>query len=277
MNVTLYGAFANVILDPIFIFGLSLGLEGAAISTALARLVILYVGLDGIIRVHKLFARPRLNSFLLSARPLAGVAVPAIATNVATPFANAYVTAEISNFGDSAVAGWAVIGRILPVAFGTIYALSASVGPIIGQNFGAGDHGRVRATLRLSLRVAIGFTLAAWLLLAVSAPQIILAFKAKGEAADLIMLFCRQLAPLFVFLGAMFISNAVFNTLGRPQYATVLNWARATIGTIPFTIAGGHIAGAHGVLTGFMLGGIVFGVISIIWSQRFIDNLAHTP
>ncbi len=272
MNVTLYGAVANIILDPIFIFALGLGLEGAAISTALARIVILLIGLHGIIVIHKFYAPPNLKSFLSTGTRLGRVAVPAITTNIATPFANAFVTSQISIFGDSAVAGWAVIGRILPVAFASIYALSASVGPIIGQNYGARNQERMQETIKLALWVSTAFTLIAWFALAITAPLIVTAFKATGEAAGLILLFCRWLAPLHVFLSALFISNAVFNTLGRPHYATALNWARATIGTIPFTIVGGHIAGSHGALTGFFIGTIAFGILAAIWCDLFIKS-----
>ena len=65
--------------------------------------------------------------------------------NIATPFGNAIVTAAIARYGDSAVAGYAVIGRIVPLAFGAIFALAGSIGPILGQNFGAGRFDRVRA------------------------------------------------------------------------------------------------------------------------------------
>ena len=65
------------------------------------------------------------------------IAFPAMLTQLATPFANAYITHEVAPFGDEAVAASAIIGRLVPVAFGIIFALSGSVGPIIGQNFGA--------------------------------------------------------------------------------------------------------------------------------------------
>ena len=275
MNILLAGAACNTILDPIFIFGLDMGIEGAAAATAVSRFAVLAMGLYGVVKIHRLMGRPRLRPFLADGRPLASIAVPAIATNVATPAANAYVTAAISGYGDSAVAGWAIIGRIIPVAFGAIYALSGSVGPIIGQNFGAGQFERTRKTLTLSLFVSTGFTMIAWIVLILASPFIVWAFRASGEAAELITLFCHWLAPLFAFLGAMYVGNAAFNTLGRPQLSALLNWARATLGTIPFVLAGGALAGAHGVVAGNMLGAIVFGVVSVILCYALIDRLAE--
>ena len=82
----------------------------------------------------------------------------------------------------------------------------------------------------------------------------------------MIVFFCRWLSPLFVFLGALFVANATFNTLGSAHYSTLLNWGRATLGTIPFVLLGGKYYGAEGVLAGNMIGGVAFGLIAIsIW------------
>ncbi|MDX2259749.1 MAG: MATE family efflux transporter [Hyphomicrobiaceae bacterium] len=275
MYVTLIGALTNVALDPLLIFWAGLGIDGAAIASSVARLAVCAVGLYGVLAVHRMMRRPRLAAMRRDAGALARVAVPAIATNIATPAANAYVTAVIAGYGDSAVAGWAIIGRLVPVAFGSIYALSGNVGPIMGQNYGARRADRMRETLTLSLMVTAAFTAAAWLVLALATPTIIAAFGAEGDAARLISLFCVWLSPLFLFLGALFVANAVFNTLGRAYLSTALNWGRATLGTAPFVLVGGHLAGADGVLVGNMVGGILFGVVAVALCYRLIDDLGR--
>ncbi len=273
MNVTLIGAVANTALDVVLILGLGLGIHGAAMASAAARLIMMCVGLYGVIGVHDLGGRLRLPTVLSDAPALIAVAIPAVLTNIATPFANAYVTRAMAPFGDPAVAGWAIVGRLTPVAFGAIFALSGTVGPIIGQNLGAADFARVRATLTNSLVATAVYTGLAWVVLAVLAGPITVAFDARGETADLIVYFCRVLAPLFVFLGWLFVANATFNTMGRPHYSTGLNWARATLGTVPFVTAGAYLAGAPGVLTGSMLGNLVFGLLGVWLAYRWIDRL----
>lgn len=273
MNVTLYGAVVNTILDPILIFGLDLGIDGAAWATVGARMAFMAVGLYGVVRVHRLIARPRLPTLVADIPLFASIAVPAILTNVASPIANAYVTAAIATYGDDAVAGWAIIGRIMPVAFGPIYALSSSIGPIVGQNFGAGNGARVQRSLTLALGVNLGFTAVAWLALALLSHQLNRLFGATGDAADLITLFNVWLSPLFAFMGALFVVNAVFNTLGFAHYATVLNWSRATIGTIPLVHLGSWAAGAEGILFAHMAGGILFGCVAVWLCQRLFDRL----
>jgi len=178
----------------------------------------------------------------------------------------------MSQFSDSAVAGWAVIGRIIPIAFGAIFALAGAIGPIIGQNLGARELGRVRATLNGGLRFAAAISGAAWVFLALAAPLLVRLFNVSGEAAELIVFFCRWLAPLFVFFGTLFVCNAACNTLGRPHYATALSWGRATLGTIPFVTLGAHW-GAKGALFGHMMGGIVFGLAAVAVVQGLIARL----
>lgn len=275
MNVTLVGAITNVALDPILIFALALGIDGAAIASAIARLAMLAYGLWAVIGIHDMTDRPTVADTIADAPALAGVAVPAVLTNIATPVANAYVTAAMAAHGDAAVAAWAVIGRITPVAFGAIYALSGAIGPIVGQNFGARDTSRMQRTFALALLVNAAFTLAAWIVMASAAEPLVALFRAKGEAAELIRLFCQVLAPLFGFLGALFVANAVFNTLGHARLATLLNWGRATIGTIPFVLLGSHFAGASGVLVGNMFGAIPFGLLAIVIGSRLIAQIGR--
>ncbi len=273
MHVTLTGAIVNVLLDPFFIFGLGLGIHGAAGASAIARLAMLAYALHAVVRVHDMAEKPSMEAMRQDWPPLMRVAVPAVLTNIATPVGNAYVTAAIALHGDSAVAAWAIIGRIIPVAFGAIYALSGSIGPIIGQNYGAGEMDRMRGAFTLSLAVNGAFTLAAWIALSLGTGLIIDFFRVTGGAEDLIRLFNTVLSPLFVFLGALFVANAAFNTLGRAHLSTWLNWGRATVGTIPFVEFGSRQAGAEGVLVGNMVGAIAFGSLAVWMCYRLLDDI----
>jgi len=274
MYVTLFGAAAAMVFDPIFIFGLDLGVTGAAIATFLARIVMVLVGLYGLLYVHKMVARPNLQNLKNHAKPFYKIATPALTTQLATPVGNAYITASIAAFGDGAVAGWAIIGRLIPVAYGAIFSLSGSIGPIMSQNLGAGLIGRVRQTLRDALLFTLIFCIVMWAILALIRNPIINLFSATGDAASLINLFCLLIAGSFIFNGAMFISNATFNNLGKPLRATGFNWARATIGTIPFVYVG-QAWGAEGVLIGWGLGAVVFGTLSAWAALRHINTLTE--
>lgn len=273
MYVTLSGGAVNAILDPIFIFVLELGVDGAAMASVASRFVIVAVGLHGIVAVHDLWERPRLMVWLGDIRAISSIALPAMLTNVATPFGNAYVTSEIATFGDGPVAGWAIIGRVVPVAFGTIFALSGAIGPILGQNIGAARFDRVRSAFRDALIFCIVYVAIVWGLMAIAHTHIAQLFGVGGAAAELIAMFSLWLCPTFVFFGALFISNAAYNNLGRPHYSTLFNWGRATLGTIPFVLLGSHFYGAPGALAGNFAGGAAFGIIAVYFVFRLITRL----
>ena len=280
MYVTLAGAVATALLDPIFIFGLHLGVQGAAIVGCISRLVLLAVGLHGAHVVHRLLGRLDLPRFGPDARTISGIALPAILTNVATPIASAYVTAQMARFGDAAVAGQAIVDRIVPVAFGAVFALSGSVAPIVGQNFGARRFDRVWWTIAESLRVVTVYVLLMWGVLFLLQDALVRLFAAQGLAADLVRLFCTWLGVGFLFTGALFVANAAFNNLGFPLLSTLFNWGRATLGTIPFATAGAALAGAQGVAVGYALGSVVFGVVGVaaaFWVTARLDRVAGEP
>jgi putative MATE family efflux protein len=274
MYVTLSGGLLTAVCDPLFIFGFGLGVDGAAIVSVLSRIALAWVGLHGCIRVHNLLARPERSAVLADIRPLTAIALPAIVANIATPVGNAIVTAAIARYGDSAVAGFAVIGRIVPISFGAIFALSGSIGPILGQNFGAGRFDRVRRALTDSMIVIAVYCVAMWLALVLLREPVVRVFGLSAEGATLVRFFCVYIAPTWLFVGATFVANAAFNNLGFPTWSSVFNWGRATVGTVPFVWIGATQFGPEGVIAGQAAGTVVFGVASIIVALRIVDRLA---
>ncbi len=270
MMATVLGGGVNAVLDPILIFGLGLDLTGAALASVAARIAIAVASLVPIFRHHGGLERPTAAEFKLDFPAIAAIAGPAILTQLATPVGSAYVTRAMASFGEDAVAGMAIVGRLTPVAFGVLFALSGAIGPVIGQNFGAGLHDRVRKGYREGMVfITIVVVLISALLFVLRAPIADL-FQAQGLTRELVYLFCGPLALAFYFNGVIFVSNAAFNNLGHPFYSTWINWGRHTLGTIPFVMVGAYYWGAAGVLIGQALGGIVFGLIAWRLALRVI-------
>ncbi len=124
MYVTLSSGLSAAIIDPLLIFGLDLGITGAAIAVVMVRFMFMAVGFHGTWIVHKMLEMPSRAVMLTTLRPFLAIAGPAVLTQIATPVGNAYVTSVIAGFGDDAVAGWAIIGRVTPLAFAAIFSLS---------------------------------------------------------------------------------------------------------------------------------------------------------
>lgn len=276
---TLAGGVVNAALDPVLIFGLDMELAGAAWASVAARCTIFVASVWPVLRIYKGFAPLRARRFTNSVGSIAGIAVPAVLANVATPIGSGVVTREMARFGSDAVAGMAIIGRLTPVAFALVFALSGAIGAIIGQNYGAGLHQRVRGAFYAALQFATGYVLVVALLLFLVRDLITQAFTASGDTAVLLLLFCGPLALAHIFTGWIFVGNAAFNNLGHPSYATWINWGRNTLGTWPLAVLGAMIWGAGGVLIGQALGSVLFALISV-WLARHLmreNEKPHSP
>jgi len=273
MLLTMLGGVINAALDPIFIFGFGWGIEGAAVATVLSRFAMLAYAYHQIVNRKKLISPVNKQRYLKTFPQYLSIALPAVLTNLSTPIGVAIVTYNMAQFGDSAVAGNAIISRIQPVAFAGLFALSGVVGSIAGQNWGALQMDRVEDCLFKSMRLIITYCLIMCGLLWLLKPLIIGAFNASDEANELIALFCNGISLLFLFSGTSMVTNSIFNNLGVPHFSTILNMLRATLGTLPFVTIGGWLGGAQGVLWGLLAGYALFGVIGYILAVRYLRKL----
>ncbi|WID95573.1 MATE family efflux transporter [Bosea vestrisii] len=276
MYVTLAGGIVTAALDPLLIFGLGLGPNGAAWATVFSRVVFLAVGFHGALRVHRMVARPTLAALRRDVRPTFAIAAPAIMTNLANPIANACFFGIIARFGDQVIAASAIIDRLVPVAFGVLFALSGAVGPILAQNWGAQRYDRMRQALTDSVSFAAAYVAVAGLLLALLRHQISALFGTSGETAELVAFFGLIAGPMWLFVGALFVANSAFNNLGMPFYSTLFSWGRATLGTVPLAWLGAQYAGPKGALAGAALGAVLFGIAALVTAYRGIARLERS-
>lgn len=278
MMATIWGGLVNAVLDPILIFGLDLELTGAAMASVCARVAIAVTALLPLIRHYGGFDRPTPASLKIDLAPILAIAFPAILTQLATPIGQAYVTRAMAQFGEEAVAGMAIVARMSPVGFAVIFALSGAIGPIIGQNAGAGLHDRVRGAFRDGLLFTAIVVVVVSGLFFLARPAIQMLFSLdNGVALTIVFLFAGPLSLMFFFNGVIFVANAAFNNLGHPFYSTIVNWGRHTLGTIPFVMVGAAWFGAPGVLIGQYLGGAVFAIIAFWLARKVIADQGEKP
>ena len=282
--VTMVAGGVAFVLDPLVILGLGLGVDGAASVLIVSRIVTALVGLHFVVRVHQLAAPLRPAGVLRDLREIFAVGVPAVLAQLSTPSGFLLLTAWVGRFGDSAVAGWSVVTRMVVLGFSGIIALAVAVGGIFGQNYGARKLDRLKATYRDSLAFGVLYALVAWAILWLAADLVVLAFGMSGEGARIVRAFCRLGAGGFVLAGAAYVATAAFNNLGRPLWATVLNWSRAGL-AVPavLLLMVGTLGGrailfsleGPGVVYAYAVGSSLAGVIGGILGWRFVAGLAR--
>jgi len=271
MNVTLSMGITNAILDPIFIFGFGWGINGAAVASACAAVVSTIFAIAPIVKSYGGFDRFSMSGFRSDISSIMAILIPAVLTNIATPVGGFISYRYVADYSHDAIAGFAVVGRVVPVAFCLMFSLSGAIGPIIGQNFGALQFGRVRTTIKQATLFALVYTLIIWPILVLLSGTISDAFRLVGEGRYVFWLFALLLTPLFFFNGMLFIGNAACNNLGHPAWSTAMNWLRNTLGLIPFLWLGREFYGLGGIIVGPAVGGIIFGFLGYIVAQYLVD------
>ena len=284
--VTMVAGGVAFVLDPLVILGLGLGVDGAAWVLIFSRIVTALVGLHFVVRTHELAAPLRLAGTFHDFRAIFAVAGPAVLAQLSTPSGFLLLAAWVGRFGDSAVAGWSVVTRMVVLGFSGIIALAVAVGGIFGQNYGARKLHRLEATYRDSLVFAVLYALAAWGVLWLAADLIVWAFGMAGDGARIVRAFCRLGAGGFVLAGAAYVATAAFNNLGRPIWATVLNWSRAglavpamlfvLVGTLGGQVILYSLEGP-GVVYAYAAGSSIAGVVGGLLGWRFVKGLTGNP
>lgn len=270
MWVLLAGTGTVAVLDPIVIFVLDGGMVGIAWASGAGRLATVALGAWLVFRRHRLVAWPAVGQLREHLAAIGAIALPAALTTLATPAAVIFTVSTYASFGPSVLAGATVVDRLLQLAYSLFFVLPGAIGPILGQNLGAGQWDRVRQTAGLAARWALLYGFSAAVGLAILAPWMPDIFRVTGPGRDLIVFFCRYGSFAWALNALFFVSIAVFNNLGYATYSTVIGWLRATIGTVPFVWLGARLGGPEGVMLGQMGGFALFSLIAMALCRRVL-------
>jgi putative MATE family efflux protein len=276
-KLMIIGSILNVALDPILIFGIgdvipAYGLNGAAMAALLARGSIL-VGALFLLRFRLQmisFSRPRASELRSSWKDILHVGIPAAGTNVIVPIGAAIVTAMIARYGPDAVAGFGVASRIESMTLVVYYAMSAIIGPFVGQNFSAGREQRILQALRLCTGFCIGSGLVIAAGLALSSGFLPKLFSSSPEVIAVAKMYLL-IAPIsYGTYGMVMVMNASFNGLGRPMPAVGISLGRIVVLYLPLAATGMLLMDAAGIFGAYAVANIVSGFVAYGWARKTV-------
>lgn len=257
-------AVINVVLDPVFIFGgfgfPALGVEGAAWASLTARAISFVFSLTIVIWREKLitFARAPLDELVRSWRRVLGVGIPAALGNMMNPIGVAVVTGILATYGSESVAAFGAATRIEMLAAIPLLALSASIGPIAGQNWGAGSPGRIRRSLRLSFGFAVGWALAMGTGAFFAGPSLAMAFTSDPVVAEQISRYLLIISTSLMGYGVIVVAAACCNAIGHPRWSLAIFGGRMAVLYVPLA----------------WLASLYFGVTAVFWAIWLANILA---
>ena len=147
-----------------------------------------------------------------------------------------FVMKEFSQYGDEAVAGISVISRLSPLIFVYVYAMSAVIGSIVGQNYGAGLLERAKEAIKKSIIISSIYVLIVTISLIVLNKIIISSFQLTGYGAMLLEFYSYFIAILFISNAIVFIACATFNVIGKAKYSMFINICKSIVLLVPLII-----------------------------------------
>jgi putative MATE family efflux protein len=259
-------ALANALLDPVLIFGLfgfpRLELQGAAISTVIANACAMLAGL-WLLKSKDMICLSYLRDlsrFSDSAKRLLFIAIPAGLTSALPSVLNSVILNLLSKHSAASVAAFGVVTRVEAFAFIIMMALSVGMGPIIGQNWGANRHDRVKETLRLALLFCVGWSVFVALALGIFSSPLAHAFSTDTEVQAIIILYF--LAVPFSYPLANIVSGwgSAFNAMGKPQYSAGMLFLKLIVLMIPAVYVGYQMADVKGLFAAIAIVNIVTGI-----------------
>ena len=273
------GAMVNLILDPIFIFGWfgfpAMELAGAATAMTLTRFGTLVVALWYINADNLVLRKAHFAGWLHSAKRILHVGVPAIATNLIGPATAAYITFLIADYGEAAVAGFGVANRIEAVAAMLMFALSGSIGPFVGQNWGAHMGDRVRAGVAASYLFCLGWGLLVALPLFFFGSQIASLIDASAPVIAVAAMYLAIVPLSYGLWGVLMMASASFNALGKPLPSTALSFGRMVVIYIPLATLLNDLYGYVGIFVATAVSNVLFGLVGAKWFSRRINLMSR--
>ena len=273
--VMVLNAVFNIGLDPLLMFGWgpipALGIAGAAGATLVAfaiAAVAMFWPLFRAVKVTALrdFARP---GYLETGRRLAHIGGPASLANALNPAGLSVVTAIVARFGPAAVAGFGVAGRIESFVLVPLLALSGSIGPVVGQNFGADKVGRAARAVGLSAAFCGAYGLLVALLLTLAVEPLVALFSASADVRAAAALYLRIVSWSFCGYGAVVVVNAALNARSRALASMSLSLGRIALLYIPLALLGAAWLGPAGVYAGALLANLGAGGVALWLAARY--------
>ncbi|MDU8911716.1 MATE family efflux transporter [Aestuariicoccus sp. MJ-SS9] len=260
--VMLSQSLMNIALNPLFIFGFGpvpgLGIEGAGVATFAAR-VLAFAGLAVFaVRSGRLCLNMRaLDGIGDTFRRVTRIGGPAALSNAINPAGMALVTGAVATLGDAAVAGFGAATRVQSLLFVPMLALSAGIGPVVGQAWGAENRARAQAATALTFGICVGYGAALSAVLWIFADPLARLMTDGSDASGFAAQYLRIVSLGFFGYGILVTANAAMNARDRALWSMGLSAARIALVYVPLAWAGVWAFGFAGILAAALLANLL--------------------
>ena len=239
MLTQLAGAITNIVLDPIFIFGLlgapRLGVTGAAVATVLGQFVGAILAIIINLKCnHDIHIRSRLiRPDKAAVKEIYRVGIPSIVMQSIGSVMTFGMNKILFVFTPTATAVFGAYFKIQSFIFMPIFGLNNGMVPIISYNFGAARPERVWKTVRLTIFTAVAIMFLGFLAFQTVPATLLSLFDASAEMTAIGIPALRIISISFLLAGFCIISGSVCQAIGNPMYSMVVSVCRQLVVLLP--------------------------------------------
>lgn len=277
MCALLLGAVLNIGLDPLFIYTLDMGVEGAAIATAISQMVSTLVYLTYVLRKKSVFSFS-IKEFSPTKQMITEIlkiGVPTLVFQLLTSLSIALINRASSNYGDSVIAGMGAVTRVTSMGTLVVFGFLKGFQPIAGFSYGAKKFDRLREAIKTSIIWSTSFCLVVGLVMAVFSTQIISQFTEGDNQMILVgqkSLFANGIT--FILFGFYTVYSSLFLAWGKGAAGFFLGACRQGICFVPVILLLPMVWGMNGILYAQPIADVISVVITVFMALHLHRELS---
>lgn len=274
------GAIVNIILDPILIFGKygfpEMGVKGAAVATIIGQMTaclsaVLLFSRNKDIKLN--FKRFKIDVSMI--KRIYNVGVPSAVMTAMPSILVSVLNGILSAISQSGVAVFGLYYKLQTFVYMPSSGLVQGLRPIIGYNYGAKKHHRLRQAMKSALAVAGGIMVVGTILFVAIPDKILLLFKADAEMLQMGVPALRIISVGFVFSAVSVVLSGAFEALGKGFQSLFVSLLRQLIIVVLLSVVLSKMIGLAGVWISFPVAEVIAAVLSIILMKKqsfFLKN-----
>lgn len=276
------GAILNIILDPIFIFGLfgvpKMGVMGAAVATVTGQIIAMFLNFyfnkkkNVELDTRMKHFRPHRETIKI----IYQVGVPSMLMQSIGSVMTFGMNKICLMFSATAVSVFGVYFRLQSFIFMPVFGLTNGLIPIVAYNYGARNRKRITASIRLACYIAVGIMLAGLIIFQLFPAQLLGLFNAKKGMLEIGIPALRIISLSFLFAGYCIIISSAFQALGNGVYSLIVSVARQLVVILPAAFLLAKFIGLDAMWFSIPLAEIVSVILCTILFRRIYRNKVQT-
>lgn len=265
LKAMIIGSVLNMVLDPIFIYGLNLGVNGAAIATLISQVVTLFIYII-YFKSEKSYIKLKISNFkptINAYKEILKVGISMFLLQIFSSISMSKISSSASLYGEDAIAAMGIVLRIVTLGTNVVFGYMKGLQPLAGFNYGAKNYKRLNEAIRCCIKYINLFCLVWTILLYIFAPNILSIFGTGESVLKIVVPALRAGVIMFITFGFQFTYSTLYLSMGKALAGGFLSICRQGIIFLPIILLLPKIFGLNGVIYSQAVADLITTIITI--------------